>query len=110
MLITLDKRSIKVHDTMTLASGGGNELAFSLNGVDVAVRLLGQHTVKDCLSNLTHEQVPVKVLVRVHRKEETVIVLVSTHLEGVDNLGGMSVHAEEIGNHLHDDIVLGLER
>tara|TARA_B110000046_G_scaffold185565_1_gene227747 strand:+ start:3342 stop:3563 length:222 start_codon:yes stop_codon:yes gene_type:complete len=61
------------------------------------------------LSNLTHEYVFVKGLVRVHRQEEPVIVLISVHLEGVDHLGGMSVHAKEIGDHLHDDIVLGLE-
>lgn len=68
MLVTLHKRIVKVYHRATRTTGD-NEFAFSINGVNVVVRLPDQHVINDCLSNLTHEYVFVKGLVRVHRQE-----------------------------------------
>lgn len=69
-----------VHDVMIILCSG-DQLAFSLDGIDVAVRFPSYHQFQDLLPNVTHVDIPVKVLVRVHCKEEPVVRVVSVQLE-----------------------------
>jgi hypothetical protein len=60
---------------MIIASGS-DELAFGADGVNVATRFSVDHCLEDLLPDVPHVYVPVQVLVRVHSKEEPVIMMI----------------------------------